>query len=108
VVLAACVWTGAGYGCFVLGLLLTGAGVPFVLPSVVAAIVNTAPAGAAGAAGGLLNSARQIGATIGVAVMGTFVSAATGTGSCPPLLLAGGCCAFAAVAFAAATSPRRG
>ena len=108
VVLAACVWTGAGYGCFVLGLLLTGAGVPFVLPSVVAAIVNAAPAGAAGAAGGLLNSARQIGATIGVAVMGAFVTAATGTGSGPPLLLAGGCCAAAAVAFAVATSPRRG
>ena len=108
VVLASCVWTGAGYAWFVLGLLLTGAGVPFVLPSVVTAIVNAAPAGAAGAAGGLLNSIRQVGATIGVAVMGAFVADATGSGTGAPLLLAGACCAAAATVFAAATSPGRG
>jgi DHA2 family methylenomycin A resistance protein-like MFS transporter len=99
IVLGACALSGAGYGWLAFGLLLTGTGVPFALPSVVTAVVNAAPDGAAGAAGGLLNSVRQAGATVGVAVMGAFVNPGAGSGTGWPLLLAAACCAMAGVVF---------
>jgi DHA2 family methylenomycin A resistance protein-like MFS transporter len=66
------VLTGTPYPLLAVGLLLTGFGVSFALPALVTAVVGTAPEGSAGAAGGLLNAVRQVGATLGVAVMGAF------------------------------------
>ncbi|MDW6057333.1 hypothetical protein SAZ11_03620 [Streptomyces sp. FXJ1.4098] len=43
---------------------------PFALPALVTAVGGAAPQSAAGAAGGLLNAARQAGASLGVATMG--------------------------------------
>jgi len=97
IVLGACALSGADYGWLAFGLLLTGTGVPFALPSVVTAVVNAAPDGTAGAPGGLLNSVRQAGATMGVAAMGAFVNPATGSGTGWPLLLAAVCCTLAGV-----------
>ncbi|MCO5974739.1 MFS transporter [Actinoallomurus soli] len=59
-----------------LGMLLIGFGVSFSLPALVTGVVQAAPEGAAGVASGLLNAVRQVGATLGVAVMGGL---ATGT-----------------------------
>jgi DHA2 family methylenomycin A resistance protein-like MFS transporter len=106
IVLGACAFSGAGYGWLAFALLLTGTGVPFALPSVVTAGVNAAPDGPAGAAGGLLNSARQAGATMGVAVMGAFVNPASGSGTGWPLLLAATCCALAGVVFGVTAAPQ--
>ncbi|WP_228011257.1 MFS transporter [Nonomuraea phyllanthi] len=53
-----------------LWLLVTGFGLSFVLPALMAGMVNSAPPGTAGTAGGVLNAFRQVGATLGVAVMG--------------------------------------
>ncbi|MCO6008964.1 MFS transporter [Actinoallomurus purpureus] len=53
-----------------LGMLLIGFGVSFSLPALVTGVVQAAPEGAAGVASGLLNAVRQVGATLGVAVMG--------------------------------------
>ncbi|GAA5191055.1 MFS transporter [Rugosimonospora acidiphila] len=97
-VLAVVVFAGGGYPWLALGLLLTGFGVSYVLPALVAAIVSAAPAGTAGAVGGLLNAVRQVGATLGVAVMGGCAAAA-GTGW--SLLLSAGCCGLAWLVFAA-------
>ncbi|MEQ4716496.1 MFS transporter [Nonomuraea sp. B19D2] len=53
-------------------LVVTGFGLSFVLPALMAGMVNSAPAGTAGTAGGVLNAFRQVGATLGVAVMGVI------------------------------------
>lgn len=71
----AAILAGAPYAGLTVGLLCCGFGVSFALPALVAAVVTTAPAGTAGAAGGLLSSIRQVGATIGIAAMGAFVTA---------------------------------
>ncbi|MEO3871411.1 MFS transporter [Nonomuraea sp. B12E4] len=51
-------------------LVVMGFGLSFVLPALMAGMVNSAPPGTAGTAGGVLNAFRQVGATLGVAVMG--------------------------------------
>jgi DHA2 family methylenomycin A resistance protein-like MFS transporter len=68
------VLTGSTYPVIAIGLLCTGFGVSFALPALVTTVIATAPEGTAAAAGGLLNAIRQIGATLGVAVMGAFVT----------------------------------
>ena len=68
------IFVGGSYPFLALGLLMTGFGVSYALPALVAAIVSAAPNGTAGAVGGLLNAVRQVGATLGVAIMGAFVT----------------------------------
>ncbi|MEU1720761.1 MFS transporter [Nonomuraea sp. NPDC005692] len=51
-------------------LVVMGFGLSFVFPALMAGMVNAAPAGTAGTAGGVLNASRQVGATLGVAVLG--------------------------------------
>jgi MFS transporter, DHA2 family, methylenomycin A resistance protein len=53
-----------------LSMLSIGFGVSFSLPALVTGVVQAAPEGKAGVANGLLNAVRQVGATLGVAVMG--------------------------------------
>jgi DHA2 family methylenomycin A resistance protein-like MFS transporter len=64
---------GAGYPAFVAGLVCTGFGVSFALPALVITVTAAAPPGTAGAASGLLNAARQAGASVGIAATGVFV-----------------------------------
>jgi DHA2 family methylenomycin A resistance protein-like MFS transporter len=73
-VLGGAVLTGSPYPVLAIGLVCTGFGVSFALPALVTTVITTAPEGTAGAASGLLNAIRQIGATLGVAVMGPFVT----------------------------------
>ncbi|MET7642527.1 MFS transporter [Streptomyces sp. NPDC005426] len=94
--LACTVFAEGAYTWLALGLLLTGFGISFVLPALVAAIISAAPPGTAGAAGGLLNAVRQVGATLGVALMGAAAAAGTGWS----LLLSAGVCALAWLTFA--------
>lgn len=96
--LAGGVFTDAGYPWLAPGLLLTGFGVSCVLPSLVAAMVEVAPVGTAGAVGGLLNAVRQVGATLGVAMMGAIVAAGVGWA----LLLSAALCVVAWSVFALA------
>lgn len=75
---------GPSYPVLAIGLVLTGFGVSFALPALVSTVLTVAPEGAAGAAGGLLNAVRQVGATLGVAITGAFVSVGpTGPGRDP-------------------------
>ncbi|MFF4341941.1 MFS transporter [Kitasatospora sp. NPDC001540] len=57
----------------VLGLLAFGSGVSFALPALVAGTASTVPAELAGTGAGVLNSARQVGASLGVAVLGAVL-----------------------------------
>ncbi|WP_371480685.1 MFS transporter [Kitasatospora sp. NBC_00315] len=95
---------GWGYRALSAGLLCAGFGVSYALPALTAAVITTAPEGAAGAAGGLLNSVRQVGASVGVAAMGAFVdvgAAGPGDGAGYALLLCAGVCTAAGIAVAA-------
>ncbi|MGW3770367.1 MFS transporter [Actinomadura verrucosospora] len=99
---------GASYPPLVAGLLCTGFGVSFALPALATMVVAAAPEGAAGAAGGLLNAVRQLGATLGVAIMGAFAPVGAGDGSRDPadaLLVAAAVCAVAC-AYVLAATPR--
>ncbi|AGL17246.1 MFS transporter [Actinoplanes sp. N902-109] len=60
-------------------LLLFGTGVSFTLPALVVGVAATVPAELAGIGGGALNSARQVGAALGVAVLGSMLAAAPTT-----------------------------
>ncbi|MFD1935053.1 MFS transporter [Nonomuraea mangrovi] len=100
-VLAATIFTSGGYPVLALGLLISGFGVSCALPALVTAIVNAAPAGTAGSVGGLLNAVRQVGATLGVAVMGAVLSAGTGWA----LLTSAAVCAVALAVFAFTGEP---
>ncbi|MFB9534028.1 MFS transporter [Nonomuraea roseola] len=94
--MAGAVFAGGGYPWLAVGLLMSGFGVSYALPALVAALVSVAPAGTAGAVGGLLNAVRQVGATLGVAVMGAAVAAGTGWA----LLVSSAVCAIAWFVFA--------
>ncbi|MBE3012688.1 MFS transporter [Microbispora sp. NEAU-D428] len=104
VAFGAAVWASASYPFLLAGLVATGFGVSFALPALATLVVTAAPEGAAGAAGGLLNAARQCGATIGVAVTGAFVTVGVPDqghrGAAYALIVPAVVCAAAAVAVA--------
>jgi MFS transporter, DHA2 family, methylenomycin A resistance protein len=56
------------------GLVAAGAGIAFAMPAATASIIEAAPADRSGIASGVLNSSRQVGGVIGVALLGTLVS----------------------------------
>ncbi|WP_327678595.1 MFS transporter [Kitasatospora sp. NBC_00458] len=102
-VTGAAVVAGTPYPLLAVGLLCAGFGVSFALPALVTAVVSAAPEGGAGAAGGLLNAVRQVGATLGVAVMGAFVGVegdAGGAAAGAALLLPAAGCALAGLLLA--------
>jgi DHA2 family methylenomycin A resistance protein-like MFS transporter len=61
--------TAAGY-------LLAGAGFGILVPGVAHVAMRDVPAGASGAASGVVNAARQVGTSVGLAVLGTLGAAA--------------------------------
>ncbi|MEU8799839.1 MFS transporter [Spirillospora sp. NPDC048819] len=85
---------GASYPPLVAGLLCTGFGVSFALPALATMVVAAAPEGTAGAAGGILNAARQGGAALGTATMGAFATVGSTASGDPAhaLFLAAGVC----------------
>jgi hypothetical protein len=56
-------------GALLPGLLITGAGIGLALPTLIAAAVTALPANRFATGSGVLNTARQIGAVIGVAIL---------------------------------------
>ena len=75
-------WTNAetSYALTFAGLLVFGCGVTLTIPPLMAAVVSAAPRELTGTASGALNSARQLGATLGVAAVGSIVA---GSGAFP-------------------------
>ncbi len=70
------VWAdqSASYAITFFGLLFIGFGVSFTIPALMAAVISSAPKDHTGAAAGALNSSRQIGSTIGVAVISSVLT----------------------------------
>ncbi|MBO7746162.1 MFS transporter [Paenibacillus sp. MWE-103] len=64
----------AGSALAIAGLLLTGFGVSFAIPSVMTAVIAAVAPEETGTASGALNAARQLGATFGVALVALVLS----------------------------------
>jgi DHA2 family methylenomycin A resistance protein-like MFS transporter len=60
------------------GLLILGFGISFAMPSLMVAVMGSVPRDLVGIGSGALNSARQTGAILGVAVLGVMLSGAGG------------------------------
>ncbi|MEC0226412.1 MFS transporter [Paenibacillus alba] len=69
-------WTdvNTSYVNTMIGLLLIGFGVSFTIPSLMAAVISSVPKEQTGAVSGALNSSRQLGSTLGVAILGSILS----------------------------------
>lgn len=61
---------GDGWPALVAGLVVTGVGVGLMAPALAAAAMGAVPPARAGMAGGALNTARQLGMALGIAVLG--------------------------------------
>ncbi|MQY03496.1 MFS transporter [Actinomadura macrotermitis] len=88
------------------GLLVFGFGVSFALPALAAGVAGSAPADLAGIGAGALNSARQVGASLGVAVLGAVLGLSS-TGTRWALLTAGLALLAGAVIAGIGLRPRR-
>ncbi|MBT0724880.1 MFS transporter [Rosenbergiella sp. S61] len=60
-------------------MLLSGSGIALAIPSITSATLHSTPVEKAGIASGLLNSARQVGGIIGVAIFGNLINVSTST-----------------------------
>jgi DHA2 family methylenomycin A resistance protein-like MFS transporter len=63
------------YGFLVPVFIVIGFGTSLTLPSATSAVMEAAPPEASGAAAGVLNASRQVGGTLGVAVLGAVAAA---------------------------------
>ncbi|MCL9760034.1 MFS transporter [Frankia sp. AiPa1] len=74
------------------GLLVLGVGISFALPALVAAVVGSVPTELTGTGMGALNSARQVGGALGVAILGILLrqGATTAAGTRLALVASGG------------------
>jgi len=55
------------------GLALLGVGMGLIMPAMTSGVLTSSPTPMAGLASGILNASRQVGGTLGVALMGTLV-----------------------------------
>ena len=62
------------YRLLVMPFMATGLGMSLVMPAATAAVMEDAPSERAGLASGTVNSARQVGGVVGVALLGTLVT----------------------------------
>jgi DHA2 family methylenomycin A resistance protein-like MFS transporter len=88
---------GTPYLELVVPLALTGFGMAFTMPAATTAVVEAAPPSRAGVASGAINASRQVGSTLGVALLGTLAGQAGLSGMRPAMLTA-------ALAFAVGTA----
>jgi MFS transporter, DHA2 family, methylenomycin A resistance protein len=68
------VGTGPDRVLLAVALVLAGTGLGFAVPSVIVVLLDAIPADQAGMAAGLLNSSRQVGGTLAVAVFGAMIA----------------------------------
>ena len=69
---------GTPYWVLTAPMLAAGAGMALTMPAATTAVLDAAPAGRGGAAAGLLNTARQVGSALGVAVAGSLLASRAG------------------------------
>ena len=69
---------GTPYWVLVLPMVAAGSGMALTMPAATTAVMDAAPDNRSGTAAGLINTARQVGGALGVAVAGSLVSGAVG------------------------------
>jgi DHA2 family methylenomycin A resistance protein-like MFS transporter len=69
---------GTPYWVLVLPMVAGGSGMALTMPAATTAVMDAAPGNRSGTAAGLINTARQVGGALGVAVAGSLVSGAIG------------------------------
>ena len=69
---------GTPYWVLVLPMVAAGSGMALTMPAATTAVMDAAPGTRSGTAAGLINTARQVGRALGVAVAGSLVSGAVG------------------------------
>ena len=86
-----------------------GSPMAFAMPAATSAAVNASPPEHVGVAGGVINTARQVGSVFGVALLGTFIASGSFlTGFHVAVLIAGGVFALAAaIVLGSMLRPRR-
>jgi len=87
----------AAYPALVVPMVAVGLGTSITMPAVTSAAVEGAPPGRAGLASGVLNASRQVGAAVGIALLGTLIagSADFGPGFRDAMFVAGAAFALA-------------
>lgn len=80
VILAISLWS-TGYAAVEVGLALLGIALGYVTPAMTTGVLASSPPETSGVASGILNAGRQVGSSLGVALMGTLVQAFGDRGS---------------------------
>lgn len=100
-----------GYGLLVAPFIATGLGMSTTMPAATTAVMEAGPPDRAGLASGTINAARQVGAVLGVAIVGSLVAHRAGftTGLHAGMAIAGGAflLALALTALFIQRAPRR-
>jgi DHA2 family methylenomycin A resistance protein-like MFS transporter len=65
---------GTGYGAIVVPITLLGFGAGVIIPIITAELLGSAPSSRSGVAAGTLNTLRQTGSAIGVALFGSLIA----------------------------------
>ena len=100
---------GTPYWVLVLPMVAAGSGMALTMPAATTAVMDAAPDSRSGTAAGLINTARQVGGALGVAVAGSLVSGAMGfvPGLHVTLAVCGGAFLLGAVVTAATVGRNR-
>jgi DHA2 family methylenomycin A resistance protein-like MFS transporter len=88
------------------GLIGLACGIGITVPTMTSTLLSGVPAARGGVASGVLNTVRQAGGALGVAIFGTMLAADAGAGLRSALLVSAGLLAAAAVAVAFAVERR--
>lgn len=95
--------THTPYPVLILPMVGAGSGMALTMPAATSAVMESAPADRGGIASGVINAARQAGGVLGVAVLGSLVSApAAFIGGLRVGLIVAGCAFWAGAALVAA------
>jgi MFS transporter, DHA2 family, methylenomycin A resistance protein len=73
-------WVG-GYAAIEVGLAVLGISIGYITPAMTTGVLASSAAETSGVASGILNAGRQVGSSLGVALMGTFVQTLGDRGS---------------------------
>lgn len=79
-----------GLGTILSGLGLLGISMGFIMPAMTAGVLISTPTPMSGLASGILNSSRQVGGVLGVALMGTLMQVSQGQGMIWSFMLTAG------------------
>jgi DHA2 family methylenomycin A resistance protein-like MFS transporter len=105
--IAAAAGAHTAYALLILPMAAAGFGMALTMPAATAAVMEAAPPDRSGIASGVVNAARQAGGVLGVALLGTFVSAPSGFAGSLHVALAVAAGAFVAGAVVVAAGVPR-